>query len=89
MDEITDPAITLKVIGHQWYWTYEYSDYSTDDDQSFIFDSYIVWKMTSNLVNFAYLKLTTGLFYPSKHIRVLMQLRMFFTVGHPFSWSKM
>ncbi|CAL6448570.1 unnamed protein product [Bathycoccus prasinos] len=42
MDEITDPAVTLKVIGHQWYWTYEYSDYSTADDQSIIFDSYMV-----------------------------------------------
>ena len=29
MDEIVDPAITLKVIGHQWYWSYEYSDYIT------------------------------------------------------------
>mgnify|MGYP001585128627 FL=1 len=23
MDEIVDPSITLKAIGHQWYWTYE------------------------------------------------------------------
>jgi cytochrome c oxidase subunit 2 len=29
MDEIVDPAVTLKVIGHQWYWSYEYSDYTT------------------------------------------------------------
>ena len=27
MDEIIDPAVTLKVVGHQWYWSYEYSDY--------------------------------------------------------------
>lgn len=27
MDEVVAPAITLKVIGHQWYWSYEYSDY--------------------------------------------------------------
>jgi heme/copper-type cytochrome/quinol oxidase subunit 2 len=25
-DEINDPAVTLKVIGSQWYWNYEYSD---------------------------------------------------------------
>ncbi|KAL0391414.1 UNVERIFIED_CONTAM: 60S ribosomal protein L5, mitochondrial, partial [Sesamum latifolium] len=26
MDEVVvDPAITIKAIGHQWYWTYEYS----------------------------------------------------------------
>nr|URX52644.1 cytochrome c oxidase subunit II [Neotermes luykxi] len=27
MDEIHKPALTLKVIGHQWYWSYEYSDF--------------------------------------------------------------
>lgn len=26
MDEVINPAITLKVIGRQWYWCYEYSD---------------------------------------------------------------
>jgi len=26
MDEVMMPAFTLKVIGHQWYWSYEYSD---------------------------------------------------------------
>jgi cytochrome c oxidase subunit 2 len=24
IDEIPDPQISIKVIGHQWYWTYEY-----------------------------------------------------------------
>jgi cytochrome c oxidase subunit 1 len=28
MDEIIDPVLTIKVIGHQWYWSYEYSDYT-------------------------------------------------------------
>ena len=27
MDEVVDPAVTVKAIGHQWYWSYEYSDY--------------------------------------------------------------
>jgi cytochrome c oxidase subunit 2 len=26
MDEIIFPELTIKVIGRQWYWTYEYSD---------------------------------------------------------------
>lgn len=30
MDDKVDPSITLKVIGHQWYWSYEYSDYVND-----------------------------------------------------------
>jgi len=42
MDEVVDPAITIKAIGHQWYWTYEYSDYSNSDDQSIVFDSYMI-----------------------------------------------
>lgn len=29
MDEIVDPAFTVKVIGHQWYWTYELTDPDT------------------------------------------------------------
>lgn len=42
MDELHDPALTLKIIGNQWYWSYEYSDYSGDDDGSLVFDSYMI-----------------------------------------------
>lgn len=41
-DEIVDPAITIKVIGHQWYWSYEYSDYSSLEGESLAFESYMV-----------------------------------------------
>nr|YP_009059830.1 cytochrome c oxidase subunit II [Citharoides macrolepidotus]BAP58915.1 cytochrome c oxidase subunit II [Citharoides macrolepidotus] len=27
MDEADDPHLTVKTMGHQWYWAYEYSDY--------------------------------------------------------------
>nr|QZK21443.1 cytochrome c oxidase subunit II [Amitermes sp. ANIC 0422] len=37
MDEIHNPAMTLKAIGHQWYWSYEYSDFTKLE-----FDSYMV-----------------------------------------------
>nr|QOW83878.1 cytochrome c oxidase subunit II [Muraenesox cinereus] len=37
MDEVSDPHLTVKAIGHQWYWSYEYSDY-----QDLAFDSYMV-----------------------------------------------
>lgn len=23
LDEVIDPKLTIKIIGHQWYWTYE------------------------------------------------------------------
>ena len=43
LDEILDPQITLKIVGHQWYWSYEYSDYLTStSDEGFGFDSYLL-----------------------------------------------
>lgn len=43
MDEPIDPKVTVKAIGHQWYWTYEYSDYKTPEGKNAIsFDSYMV-----------------------------------------------
>ena len=40
-DELVDPAMTIKVVGHQWYWSYEYSDYETEEGESLNFDSYL------------------------------------------------
>lgn len=37
IDEISNPDITIKAVGHQWYWSYEYSDFANLN-----FDSYIV-----------------------------------------------
>lgn len=39
MDEVIDPALTIKAIGHQWYWSYEYSDYGSE---TIDFDSYMI-----------------------------------------------
>nr|CDR98397.1 cytochrome c oxidase subunit 2 [Myomenippe fornasinii] len=36
IDEVNNPAMTLKTIGHQWYWSYEYSDFMNIE-----FDSYM------------------------------------------------
>nr|YP_008758436.2 cytochrome c oxidase subunit II [Heptranchias perlo] len=37
MDEINDPHLTIKAMGHQWYWSYEYTDY-----EDLMFDSYMI-----------------------------------------------
>nr|QEZ90714.1 cytochrome c oxidase subunit 2 [Karsenia koreana] len=37
MDEINDPHLTVKAIGHQWYWSYEFTNY-----EDLMFDSYMV-----------------------------------------------
>jgi cytochrome c oxidase subunit 2 len=44
LDDLVDPAVTIKIIGHQWYWSYEYSDYSKFPQSGYTiaFDSYIV-----------------------------------------------
>nr|YP_008144501.1 cytochrome c oxidase subunit II [Pareuchiloglanis gracilicaudata]AFH37593.1 cytochrome c oxidase subunit II [Pareuchiloglanis gracilicaudata]AJQ21350.1 cytochrome c oxidase subunit II [Bagarius yarrelli] len=36
MDEVNDPHLTVKAMGHQWYWSYEYTDY-----ENLTFDSYM------------------------------------------------
>ena len=42
MDEVTDPSLTVFVEGHQWYWSYQYPDFLSDDDEELEFDSYLV-----------------------------------------------
>lgn len=37
LDEVNTPRLTVKAIGHQWYWRYEYSDIGVIE-----FDSYIL-----------------------------------------------
>ncbi|KAL0902978.1 hypothetical protein M5K25_028319 [Dendrobium thyrsiflorum] len=39
MDEVLSPSMTVKVAGHQWYWSYEDSDFL---NESIEFDSYMV-----------------------------------------------
>lgn len=76
MDEILDPMLTLKVIGHQWFWSYEYSDYTTlslDSDSSFIYDSYMVLEEDLNIGEFRLLEVDNRVVLPTHtHIRVLV-----------------
>nr|AGT15585.1 cytochrome c oxidase subunit II [Ptomaphila perlata] len=37
LDEINNPLVTIKTIGHQWYWSYEYTDFANIE-----FDSYMI-----------------------------------------------
>ena len=37
IEEVESPELTVKVVGHQWYWSYEYRDLGLRS-----FDSYIV-----------------------------------------------
>uniref|UniRef100_A0AAU6MX20 Cytochrome c oxidase subunit 2 n=1 Tax=Xenogryllus maniema TaxID=3120009 RepID=A0AAU6MX20_9ORTH len=44
LDESMEPLITLKSIGHQWYWSYEYMDFKNHIE----FDSYMINPETLN-----------------------------------------
>nr|YP_010845352.1 cytochrome c oxidase subunit II [Tetrastichus howardi]QXM14786.1 cytochrome c oxidase subunit II [Tetrastichus howardi] len=35
-DEIINPEFSIKSIGHQWYWSYEYNDYNNINFDSFM-----------------------------------------------------
>jgi len=43
LDESIDAILSVKVVGHQWYWSYEYSDFwSLGGEAQLEFDAYMV-----------------------------------------------
>nr|QTF74322.1 cytochrome c oxidase subunit II [Sphecapatoclea sp.] len=68
MDEINEPAITLKTIGHQWYWSYEYSDFKNIE-----FDSYMIPTNELIMDNFRLLDVDNRVTLPmNSQIRILV-----------------
>jgi cytochrome c oxidase subunit 2 len=68
LDEVSDPSITLKAIGHQWYWSYEYSDFLQVE-----FDSYIIPTRELEEGNFRLLEVDNHTVLPmNTQIRVLI-----------------
>nr|AWK49441.1 cytochrome c oxidase subunit II [Penaeus sp. 1 SPS-2018] len=39
LDEVNNPSVILKTIGHQWYWSYEYSDFLQIELDSYMIPS--------------------------------------------------
>jgi cytochrome c oxidase subunit 2 len=80
MDEVIDPAITLKVVGHQWYWSYEYSDHkrpsefgATEYVGNVSFDSYMVPDEELRVGELRLLEVDNDVVLPiDTHIRVLI-----------------
>nr|QTC08151.1 cytochrome c oxidase subunit II [Parachauliodes japonicus] len=78
LDEISDPSITLKAIGHQWYWSYEYSDFADVE-----FDSYMIPSNEMNLNNFRLLDVDNRIILP-----MLSQIRILVTAADVLhSWT--
>jgi cytochrome c oxidase subunit 2 len=73
MDEIIDPVLTLKVIGSQWYWSYEYSDSMTNSIDSIFFDSYMILEDDLDLGQFRLLEVDNRVVLPTNtHVRVII-----------------
>lgn len=68
LDEINKPSITLKTIGHQWYWSYEYSDFKNIE-----FDSYIIPSKELEKNNFRLIDVDNRIILPvNSQIRVIV-----------------
>nr|ADO22907.1 cytochrome c oxidase subunit II [Setophaga adelaidae] len=68
MDEINEPDLTLKAIGHQWYWTYEYTDL-----KELTFDSYMIPTTDLPLGHFRLLEVDHRVIVPmNSTIRVIV-----------------
>jgi cytochrome c oxidase subunit 2 len=84
MDEVVvDPAITIKAIGHQWYRTYEYSDYNSSDEQSLTFDSYTIPEDDLELGQSRLLEVDNRVVVPANtHLRIIVT-----SADVPHSWA--
>nr|AWB98331.1 cytochrome c oxidase subunit 2 [Anopheles laneanus] len=68
MDEINTPSLTLKSVGHQWYWSYEYSDFLNLE-----FDSYMIPTNELEMSGFRLLDVDNRIILPvNNQIRVLV-----------------
>nr|YP_010610480.1 cytochrome c oxidase subunit II [Graphium antiphates]WAP90808.1 cytochrome c oxidase subunit 2 [Graphium antiphates] len=68
LDELNNPLITLKSIGHQWYWSYEYSDFNNIE-----FDSYMLQYDKNMPMNFRLLDVDNRITLPmNNQIRIMV-----------------
>ncbi|MAY74464.1 MAG: cytochrome c oxidase subunit II [Phycisphaerae bacterium] len=73
VDEVVDPSVTLKIIGHQWYWSYEYSDYETKAGESVAFDSYILPEDELSIGDLRLLEVDNRIVLPvDTHVRLIV-----------------
>nr|YP_010290140.1 cytochrome c oxidase subunit 2 [Ganoderma multipileum]ULO25587.1 cytochrome c oxidase subunit 2 [Ganoderma multipileum] len=73
LDEVISPTVTIKVVGHQWYWSYEYSDYINVSGESIEFDSYMIPDSDLELGQFRLLDVDNKVVVPTDtHIRLIV-----------------
>lgn len=72
IEDCRSPDLTIKAIGHQWYWEYEYSDFWINE-KNFSFDSYIIPEVELELGIFRQLETDNRVVLPlSTKIRTLV-----------------
>jgi len=76
MDEVLNPAVTFKAIGHQWFWSYEYSDYAKYVGKplnNIVFDSNLIFESDLLLGEHRLLQVDNPIVLPTDlHIRVII-----------------
>lgn len=80
MDELIDPVMNFKIIGHQWYWSYELSDYAfcgtRSEDNNFKYDCYMLVLDSLSLDKKGYFRLletNKRLLFPTEtHLRLFV-----------------
>nr|ALO70699.1 cytochrome c oxidase subunit 2 [Medon apicalis] len=78
LDETINPLITMKTIGHQWYWSYEYSDFKNVE-----FDSYMIPANELSISGFRLLDVDNRIAIPYKS-----QIRLMVTAADVLhSWT--
>jgi cytochrome c oxidase subunit 2 len=77
-DELRQPSVRVKAIGHQWYWRYEYSDFPSVE-----YDSYIIPTEDLNPGEFRLLEVDNRIVVP-----IQLEIRLLVTAADVIhSWT--
>ena len=76
LDEVISPALTIKVSGNQWFWSYEYSDFIREEGDPIEFDSYLIPESDLEVGQFRNLDTDNRVVIPvDTHVRFIVTAR--------------
>nr|AAL28045.1 cytochrome oxidase subunit II [Terrisswalkerius carbinensis] len=77
-DEVSNPSMTVKTVGHQWYWSYEYTDFMNIE-----MDSYMIQTGDLMLGDYRLLEVDNRIVIPMQ-----LEIRMLITAADVLhSWT--
>nr|QFZ89461.1 cytochrome oxidase subunit II [Megascolecidae sp. SC201701-01] len=77
-DEVSSPSLTVKTIGHQWYWSYEYTDFMNVE-----MDSYMLQTTDLSMGDYRLLEVDNRIVMPMQ-----LEIRMLITAADVLhSWA--